>query len=371
MQDRRHGRRWWVNLGPSAVLAVLIFVTGACGFAGTEPNLPETLERYEFLQIRMGIPVNITLYASSPAIANQAAEAAYARFRDLDRVMSDYDPDSELMRLCRTAKVGEPIPVSEDLLEVLTSAQDLSRRTEGAFDVTVGPVVKLWRIARRRKELPEPDRLGEARKLVGYESLIVDSEQRTVTLLKAKMQLDLGAIAKGYAADAAVRAMQEFGVTRVLVDAGGDMVAGDPPPGREYWIIEVEKLRPRDKTDQPLPRLQIANGGVATSGDAYQYLEIDGTRYSHIVDPSTGLGLTTPSTVTVIAKTAMQADALASAISVLSKRADIQNLCTDHDAQSLKVTLQGDQIAEEATPGFAKYWVESQQRNVESDAMAK
>lgn len=346
----------WVKLGTSLFLMFFLLSTGNVLFATDSPHQQGKLERYEFLQIRMGIPVNITLYAPSPVIANQAAEAAYARFRDLDRVMSDYDPDSELMVLCRSAIPGQPSPVSDDLMQVLSAAQDLSQKTDGAFDITVGPVVKLWRIARRRKELPDAERLSTAKQLVGYEFVQLNREQKAVTLMRAGLQLDLGAIAKGFAADEAVKAMQRCGVSRVLVDAGGDIVAGDPPPDRDHWIIEVEKLRSRDDPDKPLPKLAIANCAVATSGDAYQYLEINGKRYSHIIDPKTGLGLTTPSTVTVIAKTGMQADALASAISVLTDQATIQDLCQAERAEFLKVELQDGRVVEESTTGFSRYF---------------
>src|SRR5690606_34668439 len=121
------------------------------------------------------VPVRILVYATDESIANQASDAAFRRIRELDRILSDYDPDSELMKLChRTA--GQAVPVSSELLKVLSAAQKLSKRSDGAFDVTVGPVVKLWRVARRRKQLPDPERLQAARALVDYRNVELDPQ---------------------------------------------------------------------------------------------------------------------------------------------------------------------------------------------------
>ncbi|TWT57022.1 Thiamine biosynthesis lipoprotein ApbE precursor [Thalassoglobus neptunius] len=316
-------------------------------------TVAEQLDRYEFLQIRMGIPVTLTLYAPSRDAANVASTAAFDRFREIDRIMSDYDPDSELMQLCQFAQPDEPVSISDDLFEVLSAAQQLSRKTQGAFDVTIGPVGRLWRLARRKEELPDFDRLAEARDRVGYQSLVLDPNQRTVTLRKEGMQLDLGGIAKGYAADVALESMKQYGVTRVLIDAGGDLVAGDPPPGREFWRVEVEQRDASDQEESTRMILKVKNCGVATSGDTYQYLEIDGKRYSHLVNPKTGLGVTVPASVTVVASTGMEADSLASALSVLRDRKSIEQLCRDSNAEFLKVELGEDGTRKEiASSGF-------------------
>ncbi|MEW4489656.1 FAD:protein FMN transferase [Thalassoglobus sp. JC818] len=320
----------------------------------------EQLDRYEFLQIRMGIPVTLTLYAPTQAAANVASTAAFDRFREIDRIMSDYDPDSELMQLCQSAQLGEPVSVSNDLFKVLSAAQRLSGETQGAFDVTIGPVGRLWRLARRKEELPDFGRLEEARQRVGYRSLDLDPERRTVTLLKERMQLDLGGIAKGYAADVALEAMKQHGVTRVLIDAGGDLVAGDPPPGRQFWRVEVEQRDASDGEQATRRILKVNNCGVATSGDTYQYLEIDGKRYSHLVNPQTGLGVTVPASVTVIASTGMEADSLASALSVMRDRESIEKLSRGYDAEFLKVELdEGGRKREIVSPGFLHRVLES------------
>ena len=359
MQTQQYHWRGWGCLG-----TFFLVLTGSIADA-IEPQAANPTNQYTFLQIRMGIPVRITLYAPDQATANLASDAAFARFRDLDRVMSDYDPDSELMQLCNSYQLKKPMKVSDDLFAVLSAAQSLSRQTDGAFDVTVGPVVKLWRIARRRKRLPDEQRLKTALKKVGYQSLRLDLIENTVTFLKPDMQLDLGGIAKGFAADAALAELKKHGVTRVLIDAGGDLVAGDPPPDRDYWRIDVEKLGSKDNHKGPASPLKLRNCAVATSGDAYQYLEIDGTRYSHLVDPKTGIGITTPSTVTVIASTGIQADSLASAISVMNDPQAIQSLADNADAEFLKVQRSVDCIIEEVSTGFSDYWINDSEVNNE------
>jgi FAD:protein FMN transferase len=300
-----------------------------------EQNVPE-LERFEFLQIRMAIPVRITLYAPDEATANLVSERAYARFKQLDRCMSDYDPDSELSVLCREAVPGRPRPVSEDLFRVLSAAEQISRASEGAFDVTVAPLTELWRKTRRRRQLPPGDQLRATLEKVGWQHVRLNPHRQTVDLQVKGMKLDLGGIAKGYAADEALAAMAAVGITRALIDAGGDVVAGDPPPGQSAWQIGIAPLEdPRGRPDR---FLNLANAAVATSGDASQHVEIDGVRYSHIVDPRSGMGLTTLSSVTVLAPDGMTADALASAVSVLGPQRGIELIETIDGAEAYVVT---------------------------------
>src|SRR5205823_12157791 len=182
----------------------------------------------------------------------------------------------------------------------------------------VGPVVSLWRKARREKRLPDPAKLAAAMSAVGYQKLRLDAKRHTAELLGPHMRLDLGAIAKGYAADEAIKILRLMGVTRALVSGGGDMAAGDPPPGKNGWRVEVAPL---DAPNAPPARfVWLANAGLATSGDLFQHLEINGKRYSHIVDPHTGVGLTDHSLVTVIAPDGITADGLSTAISVLGPK---------------------------------------------------
>src|SRR5262249_4059054 len=184
---------------------------------------------------------------------------------ELDGIMSDYRPASELMRLCKKAG-GAPVRVSEDLFAVLQRAQEISRLSGGAFDVTVGPVVRLWRRARRTRQMPDPKELEGALALVGYLNIRPDAKARTAQLRREGILLDLGAIARGYAADAALAVLRRFGITRALVAAGGDIAVGEAPPDAEGWKVGVAPLK--DAGARPSRYLMLKNAGVSTSGDA-------------------------------------------------------------------------------------------------------
>jgi thiamine biosynthesis lipoprotein len=277
----------------------------------TTDRLPE---RFEFTQIQMGMPFRIVLYALDADSANAAARAAYARIRQLNAIMSDYDDESELMRLCKTAGTGQVVPVSRDLLVILTQSLALSNRSEGAFDVTVGPLVKLWRKARRTKQFPTPEELAAARSAVGYRHLRIDEKAGTVELLKKGMQLDLGGIAVGYAIDDVLKLLKDRGITSALIDGSGDIGVSDAPPGTTGWRIGIAPL---EADSEPSRFVILSNAAVTTSGDAYQFVEFDGKRYSHIVDPQTGLGLVDRSSVTLLAPNCTVADSYTKAIAVL------------------------------------------------------
>lgn len=290
-------------------------VTVLVGFPPAAARAERPLRKFDFRQREMGVQFRISVYAPAQAAANAAAKGAFARIRQLNGLFSDYDENSELMRLCRDSGPGKPVKVSPELLAVLQHAVKLSRRTDGAFDVTVGHLTRLWRRARRRKEMPKADDLKAALSKTGYRFVRIDEKRGTVELLKPGMRLDLGGIAKGYAADEALKVLRKRGLPRAMIDASGDIVAGDLPPGKRGWTIGIAPLQNPD--GKSIRYLTLANCAVATSGDAYQYVVIDGRRYSHIVDPKTGLGLTQRSSVTVIARTGTTADSLASAVSVL------------------------------------------------------
>ncbi|MEP6669569.1 MAG: FAD:protein FMN transferase [Chthoniobacter sp.] len=275
----------------------------------------EALQKFVYEKAEMGLPFRISMYAKDEATAKAAAEAAFDRVAVLNSILSDYDSDSELSRLSQTSGQGKAVPVSTDLWRVLERAQQYAVRSDGAFDVTVGPLVNLWRRARHKQELPTPELIAEMKARVGYKNLRLDPEHHTAELLVPEMRLDLGAIAKNYAVDEAVAVLKQRGITRVLVGGSGDMTAGDAPPDQPGWRIEVAPL---DVPGAPPPQIiYLKNRSIATSGDMFQRVEIGGKRYSHIVDPRTGIGLTDHSLVTVVASDCMAANGLTTTISVL------------------------------------------------------
>jgi thiamine biosynthesis lipoprotein len=277
------------------------------------PARVEPLARYEFSEPHMGTTFRVVLYAESATAAQRAARAAFARVAGLDAILSDYRAESELSIFGRQAG-GGPVPIGPDLLRVLSASQGWARRSGGAFDVTVGPLAQLWRRARRIGQRPAADALAAARARVGFEKLRVDAATGRAQLTEAGMRLDLGGIAKGDAADEAQRVLRAHGITRALVAAGGDIVVSGSPPDRHAWSVGVA-LPPL--LDPAPPALELRDAAVSTSGEAEQYVVLDGVRYSHILDPRTGIPVTGRSGVTVVARTGAESDALATALSVL------------------------------------------------------
>ncbi|WP_439620489.1 FAD:protein FMN transferase [Gemmata sp.] len=304
----------------------------------------------------MGTTFRVVLYAPDAATAKAAADAAFARVAALDECMSDYKPTSELMQLCKAfaTEVGEPRKVSADLFLVLSRAGDLSKRSEGAFDATVGPVVQLWRHARRTQELPDPKEFAAARAKVGYEKVRLDPAKQTVQLATPGMQLDLGGIAKGYAADEALKVLKEkFGIASALVAAAGDIACGDPPPGKDHWAVDIAPIA---KSQRPRT-LHLANAAVSTSGDLEQFVVINGVRYSHVLDPRTGLGLTGRRSVTVVAPNGTTADSMTKAVSVLPPERALELVEATPGAAAYVVVLDADEkpvaTASKRFPKFA------------------
>jgi len=324
--------------------------------AGCVTSTKAPLSRFEFERPEMGLPFRVVLYAPDGPAATNAAEAAFARISDLNSKLSDYEAESELSRLSRSSGSDRWVPLGTDLATVLVTAEKVSRASEGAFDVTVGPLVQLWRRARRQRELPSPDAIATARASTGWTNLVLRRAGSVweAQLLRPGMRLDLGGIAKGYALDEAAGVLRARGVKRFLVSGGGDMVVGDPPPGLAGWRIEVGVF---DRTNAPAPRfVSLRNEALATSGDTFQRAEIGGVRYSHIVDTRTGLGLTDHSLVTIIAADGMTADAWSKVVSVLGPERGLK-LARRFGAETLVLRQPTGPIEELQSAGFAR-WLE-------------
>jgi thiamine biosynthesis lipoprotein len=285
-------------------------------FAALVPARAADLRPFEAVEPHMGTLFRIKLYAADAQQANTAFRAAFARIAELDAALSDYKPESELNRVCKTA-VGHPEPASEDLFRVLEASQTLAGESGGAFDVTLGPVIRLWREARSNHRLPDTVALQEAGARCGYSKLHLDLAHRTVTLDQPGMQLDVGGIAKGDAADQALAVLARLRIPSALVAASGDLAFSDPPPGERGWKIGVDSHDRRESDFTSI--LELHNAAVSTSGDAEQGLDIDGKRYSHIIDPVTRMGLTSRITVTIVAPRGIEADGMSTAVSVLGR----------------------------------------------------
>ena len=272
------------------LLGLLLYTTAAAGQSRLTVSRPA-----------MGTPWSVTVAAADTTGAGAAIARAYARVEAVERVASDYRTDSEI----NTLRPGWQ-RVSPDLHRLVRASRRLYRRSGGAFDVTVGHLTRLWRRAFRQQQFPDPQDVHRARTQVQGQALRAGPFRRVY--LPPGSRLDFGGIAKGYGIDAAAEVLRAAGFDRYLIDGGGDLLLGEPPPGATGWRVQV-----------PGGTLDTARVAVATSGSAFRYLEHDGKRYSHIIDPRTGYGITDPRSVTVLAPTATHADGLASALSVLGE----------------------------------------------------
>ena len=277
------------------------------------------LQRFEYVAPKMGTVFRIVFYAPDKAAADRAANAAWARVDQLNATLSDYDPNSELGKLGQRTLDGPmpaPVPVSDDVYRMVELSIDAAKQSDGTFDITVGPLTQLFRRSRRLEMLPTPERIAEAKKSVGYQYLKLDPGHHAVQLLARKMRLDVGGIAKGYTSVTILKLLREkFGITRALCGAAGDIAVGDPPPGKKNWIVALEQLDANEKSRGAY--VQLHNYGVSTSGDTERFVIIDGVRYSHIIDPRTGYGLTNRINVSAIAPDDTIADWLAAAVCIL------------------------------------------------------
>jgi len=294
------------------VLAVLIVLHVAqIRLASAQPAV-----RFEFTETHMGSPVHIVLYTTEVQTAKNAALKAYARVAELDRIFSDYNPESELMKLVDrfAEKDREPVSVSRDLFDILQKSHRISEATGGAFDITAAPVIRQWRRARRDRKLPTSKNIQEAMSRVGFQRVkLIEAEKRVQ--LEPGTRLDLGGIAKGYTALEALKTLQNLNIQSALVSVAGDIAVGSAPPEQTGWRVAVAGLNP--SKDEPLFYLKLTNASISTSGDAERFVEIEGRRYSHIVDTKTGLGIERRATVTVVATDGSAADAYATALYAL------------------------------------------------------
>jgi thiamine biosynthesis lipoprotein len=276
---------------------------------------PGELKRYQYAQLHMGVQGRMVIYAPEEQLAERAAMDAFKRVAELDQIASDYRPTSELNALTRNA-VGRPVKVSEDLFLLLQRSHDVSRLSDGAFDITVGPLVQLWREARKAKQLPSSEQLDTARRLVGWEKVKLNPADRTVELAVPGMKLDLGGVAKGYAGDQVMKVLKTHGIQSALFEFGGDILVSAAPPGKEGWMVEI--VAETEGEDGKI--IPLTDAAISTSGDLEQYVTIGGKRYSHVVDPRTGIGTTDRALVTVIAPDGLTTDTLATAGCVMGEK---------------------------------------------------
>ena len=345
---QRVGSRAFLRRG---IACCFVFAAATVGFTkSTQGETPQLL-RFEFVEPHMGMPVDLVLYADNEIVAKAAARAAYDEIRAVDLACTDYDESSELMKLCASAPHDAPQPASPLLFDCLEAAWSVSEKSEGAFDVTVGPYVQQWKKSRRTKTLPTPETIRLLSESVGFRFMELDARTNGVRLVRPKMRITLGGIAAGYAVDRALERLRTLGVASALVNASGDIGASDPPPGLDGWRVEVQT----SNSDQaPTRTLLLANGAVTASGDLTQKLQIGGVNYSHIIDPQTGLGMTNRAFATAAAPTCTIADALATTLCVAGGDRFHEILSRFEGAEAHLTVLKNGELENTQSPGFKR-----------------
>ena len=290
--------------------ALLLIAVSGCRTNEREvmPDDALPMEACEYVEMVMASPVRITIYSSSKQRARKAARAAFDRMHQLERTLSDWIPESESNRLERNAP--EFMTISTDLGDAIKLSRTLWNATDRAFDPTIGPLVELWRVTRKTGRMPHQDAIAAARSKVDFNA--VELREDEARIKSVGVELDFGGIGKGIALDEASRILDEYGLNRHLIDFDGEILAGDEPPGRSFWQVELTP----EGVNEPLI-MNVVRCSIATSGGLNQFFEIDGRRYSHVIDPSTGFGTNCTRQVTVLCESAAYADALATAGCVL------------------------------------------------------
>lgn len=343
-----------------AIVALAILIVGCCwceylsAQGSTSSNLaaqassPE-IEGFEIQFPAMGTLVDIKLFSNEPQKVAAAIAAVKTSAAAIEATLTDYDPDSEASQLT-TIAVGRSVPVSSHLWNNLAASERWYQLSEGAFDASLGNLTQWWR--RQRRNPNQSTSLPSNAEDRGWQFVSLDHANQQVQLQRP-VRFDFGAIGKGYLVDQIFEQLQRAGLPCCLVNISGNMRCGDPPPDREGWRIEVSPL---EKHHPPLRRLNLKHVSIATSGDLWQYFVVAGQRRSHIIDPRTGQSVVGPIAATIIAPSAADADALATAVCVLGPTAGAQLVAKVNGAEAmiLEHSQESQPVRYIVTAGFAR-----------------
>jgi thiamine biosynthesis lipoprotein len=285
---------------------------------------------YTFTQPKLGSSFSISISTKDSTGLNQSISQCYNLVDDLNQIFSDYIPSSEAMKIS-VNEVGSWVEVSKEMIELLEISKLAYESSKGKFDITIGEVTKEWRKARSLNKMPDTSLIAHLKTMVGIKNIEWDKHKLLVRRLNKYISLDFGGIAKGYIADKVAELLNKQGWQRYLIDAGGDMVAGNAPLDKKFWTIGIET----DGSDKITHALAIKNVSVATSGSTYQRLDVEGASYSHILDPQTGMGTSNHNNITTIAKSGTQADWMATTCSIVQDTKTLKNLAKKHDTTIL------------------------------------
>jgi len=269
---------------------------------------------YKKSSLAMDTLITITVSSKSEKTADTAIEKAFNEISRLDKLLNFFSQDSEVTLINKSA--GErPVTVSRDTFEVIDKALYAAEKTGGAFDITIGAVMPLWDF--HKKTMPDQKLMKEQLTLVGFKNVLLDREKSSVFLKRKGMKIDLGGLAKGYAADRAVEVLKENGVKAGIVAVAGDIKAFGLKPDGTKWNVGIKNPRPKNVNDEIFASIGLSDKGISTAGDYERYFIKDGIRYHHILDPKTGFPVNYCQAVSVVAKDDFISDALDTGIFVL------------------------------------------------------
>lgn len=289
----------------------------ACRTAPTRPNA-ELIHRSQPL---LGTFVTISAWGADPARVQSAISAAFAEVRRADALMSIHRVDSELSRINSLAAT-QAVQASPELFDVLQLAQDVAAKTEGSFDVTIRPLADLWGFIWKEHRLPTEQELEAVLPRVNFRLVELETGNRTVRFRQVGVSIDLGGIGKGVAVDMAITKLRELGITNAMVKAGGDLRVMGVPPGEDFWTVQLEDPRKQGSRVS----IPLRDAALSTSGNYENFFEVAGRRYSHILDPRTGLPVQGIAACTVIAPTCVESDAWATACFVYGASRSLEQL---------------------------------------------
>lgn len=305
------------------------------------------------MQPKMGSLFNLIFYTDDSVMSAGLAAQSFQLIDSLNFIFSDYIPASELNRLSASAGNDSFVQVSPVLYEVIITSKQAWEKSLGAFDITIGPLSRLWRQVRKENRFPSPGEIRTVRESTGFEKVIIDTGTHRIKLMQPGMQLDPGGLVKGFVAQQVVEFLRSKGIRSMLAGAGGDIVCGEPPPARDGWSIGVNI--PGSANNLLNKSIELSNRAVSTSGDVFQHIEHKGKKYSHIIDPRTGYGITSRRNVTVIAPDGITADWLATACSILTVH-KAKKLVKQYNADLIITQLKKKKIRVHTTQSMKAWW---------------
>jgi thiamine biosynthesis lipoprotein len=326
-------------------------------------TLSAQLKRFEFSENKMGSSFNIIFYHTDSVKAVSLAKECSLIVDSLNNIFSDYSSESEVGKLALQTNQTD-LKVSDELFSMIIRSKDAWKRSGKTFDVTIGALSQLWRKAKKvtkdslgENSFPSEAEIKAAKQLTGFKNVIINESSKTISFKKPGIRFDFGGIVPGYTAQRVMDFLKTKNINISLVDASGDIVISDAPPGKDGWTIGVNL--PENENEIWDKKLELKNFAVSTSGDVYRYTIHNGIKYSHIIDPGTGYGITSQRNVTVITKYGADADWLATACSILPIKKALKLAKKEH-ASILIATMNGKKIITYKSKSFDKYFQKKQ-----------